>query len=101
MPPDAARFAAYTTPTCPLGSDVVLIPRPGGRIAIESVTLFVCAGLPESVTWKVTDVPFIATVGVPLIAPLEAFKDNPAGSVPDVSDHICGGVPPVATSVAE
>src|SRR5580704_17159468 len=41
-----------------------------------------------------------ATVGVPLITPLEAFSDKPAGSVPVLTVQLLyGGVPPVACSV--
>jgi hypothetical protein len=36
-----------------------------------------------------------AAVGVPVIAPL-AFIDNPFGRLPDVTDQLYGGVPPVA-----
>lgn len=38
-------------------------------------------------------------VGVPVIAPVELLRDNPAGSVPDESDHVSGAVPPVAAKV--
>jgi hypothetical protein len=39
-------------------------------------------------------------VGVPAIAPVEAFNIRPAGRVPLVSDHIYGGVPPAAAKTA-
>jgi len=39
-------------------------------------------------------------VGVPVIAPVEAFNLSPAGNVPLVVVQFNGGVPPVATSVA-
>ena len=55
---------------------------------------------PLSVTPTVKfDVP--AAVGVPVIAPDEAFKDKPAGRVPVAIDHVYGAVPPLATTVAE
>jgi hypothetical protein len=41
-----------------------------------------------------------ATVGVPEIAPL-AFIDNPFGRLPDVTDQLYGGVPPVALTDPE
>lgn len=50
----------------------------------ESVAEFVWAGWLESVTLKVSDVAFVADVGVPLITPLEE-RLRPAGSVPAVS----------------
>ena len=40
-----------------------------------------------------------AVVGVPLIAAPDSVR--PAGSVPDVTDHVYGGVPPVAANVCE
>ena len=39
-----------------------------------------------------TPVPF----GVPVIAPLAALSDKPAGSDPAVSEYVYGPVPPVA-----
>lgn len=42
----------------------------------------------------------MAAVGGPVIAPVDAFKDNPAGSVPLVSDQVYGAVPPVADNIA-
>jgi hypothetical protein len=39
-------------------------------------------------------------VGVPVIAPVEAFSDKPAGKVPLVRDHVYGAVPPLAARVA-
>jgi hypothetical protein len=55
--------------------------------AIEVVTDFVCAGLPESVTVAVKlDVP--VTVGVPEIAPVVADRVRPAGRLPEVTDHV-------------
>jgi len=43
---------------------------------------------PESVTWKVSRVPFTAAVGVPVIAPVEAFSVRPAGSAPLVTAQL-------------
>ena len=42
------------------------------------------------------DVP--ATVGTPVIAPVDTFRFNPVGSVPLAIDHVIGVVP-VALSV--
>src|SRR5262245_48531284 len=39
-------------------------------------------------------------VGVPEITPVLALRASPAGSVPLTIDHVYGGVPPVAASVA-
>ena len=69
-----------------------------------SVRLTVCVcgvGVPESVTLKVNDVALAVAVGVPLIAPVEAFSARPyvERALPLVCDHVYGVVPPVAASV--
>jgi len=48
----------------------------------------------------VSAIALAVAVGVPVIAPVDAFSDRPAGSVPEVRDHVYGDVPPVAASVA-
>ena len=58
--------------------------------------LCVRAGLLESVTIKVSGVLATAAEGVPVIAPVEAFRVKPAGRVPLVSDQVYGRTPPVA-----
>jgi hypothetical protein len=40
-----------------------------------------------------------AGVGVPVMAPVEAFNDSPIGRLPLVSVQLYGAFPPVATSV--
>lgn len=45
------------------------------------------------------DVP--APVGVPVIAPDDAFNDNPTGNVAVARAQVYGGVPPVAAKVVE
>jgi hypothetical protein len=52
------------------------------------LTDWLCAGLPESVTENVSGVALAVAVGVPVIAPVEAFSARPAGSVPLVRDHV-------------
>ena len=39
-------------------------------------------------------------VGVPVTAPVAAFKVSPVGREPPVTDHVKGLVPPVTTGVA-
>ena len=39
------------------------------------------------------------TVGVPVIAPVEALSVNPVGKVPLVTDQVKGEVPPVEARV--
>lgn len=69
-------------------------------IVSDKVALWVCAGLPEPVTLNVSDVLLTTCVGVPAMAPVEAFSFKPAGHVPLVKAHVYGVVPPVAASVA-
>ena len=60
----------------------------------------VCAvGVVESVIFTVK-LAAPEAVGVPLIAPLDAFKVSPAGSDPTEMDHVYGVVPPLAARVA-
>src|SRR5436190_18910099 len=39
-------------------------------------------------------------VGAPLITPVLAFSDTPAGNDPKVTDQVYGAVPPLTASVA-
>jgi len=81
----------------PPGSDVVVIES-AALTAIESAPVAVRE--PLSVTRMVIfDVP--AAVGVPVIAPDEAFNVNPGGNVPAAISHVYGIVPPAAASVDE
>jgi hypothetical protein len=58
-----------------------------------------CAVGAESFTWTLNgNVP--AAVGVPVIAPVEAFRARPVGSDPEAMLHAYGFVPPVAESAA-
>jgi hypothetical protein len=61
--------------------------------------VLVCLGVPESCAWNVTALLVTAAVGVPVIAPVEAFRFKPAGSEPLVIDQLYGVVPPLAVSV--
>ncbi len=70
-------------------------------IVNDRVAVLICAGLPESVTLKLSEAPATAAVGVPVMAPVAVFSDNPAGNIPLVSDQVYGVVPPDAVSVAE
>jgi hypothetical protein len=42
-----------------------------------------------------------AVVGVPVIAPVVAWSDSPAGSAPPITDQAYGGTPPVAATADE
>jgi hypothetical protein len=59
-----------------------------GEIVRVRFAVLVSAGLLESVTLKVSGVLVTATVGMPVIAPVEAFRDRFAGSVPLATDHV-------------
>jgi hypothetical protein len=71
-----------------LGKVVVVITSVGAAIVSESETVLLWTGVPESITLNVSGVALTAAVGVPLIAPVEAFRDRPAGNVPLVSDQL-------------
>jgi hypothetical protein len=76
------------------------MPTAVEEIVNVSLADLLAGGVPESATWNVRGVLVTVCVGVPVIAPVEAFNVRPAGSVPLVSDHIYGGVPPVAAKTA-
>jgi len=60
----------------------------------------VCAGELESFTCTVIE-KAPDRVGVRLIPPVVAFKINPVGKAPAVSDQLYGVVPPAAERVTE
>ncbi len=60
----------------------------GGAMVRVKFAVAVCAGEPESVTLKLSGVAVTWVVGVPLIKPVDAFSDNPAGSVPAVNCQV-------------
>ena len=78
----------------------IAIPAEVEEIVNISLTDLLPAGVLESATWNVRAVFVTACVGVPVIAPVAAFNMRPAGNVPLVSDHVYGGVPPVAANTA-
>jgi hypothetical protein len=81
---------------------VVVIARASvcAEIVSLKVTAAVCCGLPESATAKVRGLAAAVFDGIPVIAPVETFSDNPAGSAPLISVHEYGAVPPLTASVA-
>jgi hypothetical protein len=86
----------YATPTVPAGNDDVVMLNGGGLIRIDSAAVVDAAALSVTFTVKF-DVP--AVVGGPEIVLPERL--NPGGSVPLETDHVYGGVPPVAFSPCE
>src|ERR1035441_9530697 len=85
MPPAAWRVCEYAVPTTPFARDVVVTVSTGGAIVRLKLALAVCADEPESVTLNVSGVAVMGVLGVPLIKPVDAFSDNPAGKVPAVT----------------
>ena len=100
-PPVAATLAEYAVPTVPPASVVVENTIAGGAATpIVNVCVELAAGDPESFTVTV-NVTLPAAMGVPVIAPVDAFKLNPGGSVPVVTVHVFGATPPADASVTE
>ena len=76
FPPDVLRRS-------PSLSEVVVMVRPA-LMVMDRLWVSVC---PPLVTWAVKfEVP--AVVGVPLMTPVEALRDRPAGSAPAVMDQV-------------
>ncbi len=85
VPPVAKTVALYGWPAVPEGSSVVVIVMGGGAMLRDRFALALRAvGVVESVTLIVT-FPLLAAVGVPVMAPVEALIESPAGS--PVADH--------------
>ena len=97
--PLADQFTALPSVVFGVTDNVCVIVKPASFGATETVrlndeivsvkfTVCVCAGLLESLTLKVSGVALTGAVGVPLIAPVAAFSDSPAGNVPLVNDQL-------------
>jgi len=92
-PPLAVNPCEYDVPTWPFANDVVEIESVEAGTGVEAeivsvrLTLAVCEGELESVTANMSDVAFSATVGVPLIKPIDELRLRPDGSVPEVIVH--------------
>jgi hypothetical protein len=100
VPPLACSVVEYAVPTAPPGSDVVVTVGDCAAAPTVMLNTFVPELFAASVTCTVNDtVP--AVVGVPEIAPVDATKLNPAGSVPAITLHLYGVVPPLACNVVE
>ena len=98
VPPLACKVVEYAVPTVPLGNDVVVTV--GGCAATVIFNTFVPVLFAASVTCAVNDI-VPAAIGVPEIAPVDATRLNPAGSVPALTLQLYGAVPPLACSVLE
>jgi len=85
----------------PLGRELVVMPNGAAATVSVRLTEVVCGGLPESFAVKVSARLVAGTDGVPVMAPVDEFKDRPVGNKPEVSDQVNGVVPPVAARVVE
>jgi hypothetical protein len=85
VPPVALTGALYAAPATPDGNDVVVMVGGATTVSERFAVAVRCVGLVESVT-VIATVLVPAVVGVPLIAPVEAFRFNPAGR--PVADHV-------------
>jgi len=99
VPLVAASVAEYAVPTVPPPRLVVVMRT---MSAMYTTMLSACVTLWLALSTTITvkfDV--AAVVGLPEITPVLAFSVNPAGSVPALTLHVSGVVPPVAPTVAE
>ena len=82
-PPLATALPVYGTPTWAVAGDTHAIVSGGGAIVTRHALVAVLAPAPfESVTFTVK---LPVAVGVPVIAPVPAFSDSPAGNVPSIA----------------
>ena len=97
VPPVALSVVPYELPFLPPVRFVDVIDSPEAEIVSDSCAVAVCTGDPLSVT-AIVKVAVPVAVGVPVILP--AFESvKPAGRLPDASDHVYPGVPPVSLKV--
>jgi hypothetical protein len=82
VPPAAVQLPVYTTFTrAPAGKLQVNVKMAGATAKLAIARVAVCAGAPLSVTFTVNDV-VPAVLGIPVMAPVDGFKFNPAGNAP-------------------
>jgi hypothetical protein len=99
IPPLMLTVALTLECACIAGRLVVVIFS-GATISTEVEPVALCCDALESLACIVNGkVP--AAAGVPLIAPVDAFKLNPAGSEPAVTLNVYGAVPPLAETDPE
>lgn len=96
VPPEAPTLPEYATPTCPSGSElVVMVSAAGGAGAIVTLRFLLAVWPFESVTVALTlNVPAVS--GVPVTEPLEE-----TASPPPPPEKVYGGVPPDAPTLPE
>jgi len=85
-------------PIIPAAKEVVVIVNAGGGFTVMVIAWM--ADMPAaSAILNVTEL-LLVPVGVPVIAPVLLFKLKPVGSVPEVTVHMYGLVPPDSLRVA-
>jgi hypothetical protein len=95
----ALTVVVELTPVAPLAGVVPVTLSGGGVAAIVMLKLLLAAPAAESVACTVKlNAPL--ALGVPVMLPF-VFRLRPPGSAPAAMDHVYGGVPPLAVSVAE
>jgi hypothetical protein len=99
VPPVKFNEPLYTWATVAPGRGVEPMVSFGAAITKVKVEFVVCCGDPLSFT-VTPKVKVPVTVGVPEITPLDADRDNPAGSWPELIEEANGAVPPVALTLA-
>ncbi len=96
----AERVWEYGVPATPAGNELVVMLTGGIAGAMLIVNPCDAAALILSVT-VMANVDEPATVGVPLIPPVEGLSAKPAGRAPEVIEKLYGGVPLAAPTACE
>jgi hypothetical protein len=96
IPPLALSVCEYATPTMPAGIGGVVILKAGAVMTIDSAAVADPDALSVTFTLKLEEP---AVVGLPEIVP--PARLSPAGRDPLATDHVYGGVPPLAFSGCE
>jgi hypothetical protein len=81
-------------------TDVGVVVELLGLTVIERLFVAVIELASVTSAVKLNGLP-VVVVGVPVMAPVEAFRLNPPGRAPLDTLHVKGVVPPVAVSVCE
>lgn len=77
----------------------MFVPTKAHLGIIVMVKLLLSFLLAASVTLIINGPKAPATTGVPEITPVPAFNESPDGRLPDITDHVKGGLLPVHVKV--
>jgi hypothetical protein len=97
--PVAANGCVPPTPVLALAG-VTAIEASDGVTTILNAWVMVW-GVPAVSVTRAVKLKVLAILGVPVMAPVLAFRLSPGGSAPAASVHVYGAVPPEATRLAE